>query len=94
MNLIARNNLLSVQHEELFNDKLIFYFNNYWDKYEKIIVLNSIDIDEYAILLKGCYCDIPVKFNKNNKIICYILGIDKDDNKIQTNKVVIERKIK
>lgn len=92
MNLIAREKLLSVQYEELFNDKLIFYFDNYWDKYEKIIVLSSIDIDEYAILLEGCYCDIPKNFNKNNKIVCYIIGIDKNDNRTKTNKVVIERK--
>lgn len=94
MNLIVDEKKLQVHYDDnrFLDDKIIFYFNKFWDKYEKIIVLKSIDIEEYAILLKGIYCDIPKIFNKNNKIVCYIIGIDKNENKIQTNKITIERK--
>lgn len=92
MNIIANNSSLKVEYDndEYFNDKIVFYFNKFWDNYEKILVLKSMDIEEYAILIKGVYCDIPKKFNKNNKIICYIVGIDKYDNKIETNKIVMD----
>lgn len=95
MNLIVDEKFLKAEHEdnEFFNDKLVFYFNKFWDDYEKIILLSSINIKEYPILVRGVFCDIPQEFKNNNKIICYIIGVDKNENKIETNKIVIERRI-